>query len=55
MGMKVSDALIVALCQTCHTAMDQGSEFTKQERTDMFNECYVKQMQHLVEAGHIHA
>ena len=55
MGMKVSDALVVALCPTCHTAMDQGGEFTKQERRDMFNECYVKQMKTLVEMGHIHA
>lgn len=51
MGMKTSDALVVALCPTCHSAMDQGKEMTREERREMWNRNYIKQMAFLVEKG----
>lgn len=32
MGLKTDDALTAALCTACHSAIDQGKEFTREER-----------------------
>ena len=39
-GLKASDAMIAALCYTCHTALDQGSKMSRQERHDMWEEAH---------------
>ena len=53
MALKTSDALVVALCPTCHTLLDQGSDMTKLEKREFWNDCYIKQAQHLIETGRI--
>lgn len=32
MGLKTDDALTAALCATCHSAIDQGPDFSREER-----------------------
>ncbi len=32
MGLKTDDALTAALCQTCHSEIDQGKTMTRDER-----------------------
>jgi hypothetical protein len=49
MGIKVSDALCVALCYECHYTLDMGKELTKEERREMWNRAYVTTMQYLWE------
>jgi hypothetical protein len=49
MGIKVSDALVAALCIECHVKLDNGKELTKEERRDMWNRAYIKTMQYLFE------
>lgn len=49
MGMKVSDALVAALCYRCHSALDQGSKMTRDERREMWDQAYIKTMQHMIE------
>lgn len=48
-GIKASDAMIAALCYTCHSALDQGSKMSKQERHEMWEEAYRKTMKFLIE------
>lgn len=49
MGIKVSDALVAALCYQCHMAIDQGKNLTKEERRESWNFAYLKTMQYLIE------
>lgn len=49
MSMKTSDALVAALCTTCHHELDNGKTLTKEERRDMWNRAYIKTMQALIE------
>ena len=49
MGIKVSDALCAALCNSCHFELDNGNKLSKDERRDMWNRAYIKTMQYLIE------
>jgi len=51
MGIKVSDALVAALCVRCHYELDQGKEMSRDERRSFWNESYINTMQHLIEHG----
>ena len=48
-GIKVSDALVAAMCHSCHTELDNGKTLTKEERRAMWNRAYVGTMQYLLE------
>lgn len=49
MGIKVSDALVSAMCHKCHYELDNGKSLNKDERRDMWNKSYIKTMQYLLE------
>ena len=49
MGIKVSDALIAAMCSTCHFELDNGKSLTKEERRDMWNRAFIGTMKYLIE------
>lgn len=49
MGMKVSDALVAAMCHRCHTELDNGNSYSRDERRDCWNQAYIKTMQYLIE------
>ena len=49
LSLKTSDALVVALCPDCHHELDQGTKMTKEQRRDFWNDCYIKQMQYMIE------
>ena len=51
MALKTSDALVVALCPSCHTRLDQGSDMTKEEKREFWDDCYIKQTKTLIETG----
>ena len=53
MGVKVSDALIAALCHRCHYELDNGKDLSRDERRDMWNRAYVKTMQYLIEKEYL--
>lgn len=53
MALKTSDALVVALCPTCHAQLDQGKDMTRDERRDMWDQCYINQMKTLIETGRL--
>jgi DNA (cytosine-5)-methyltransferase 1 len=50
MGIKVSDALVAALCFRCHAELDQGATLSRDERRNRWNQAYIKTMQHMIEA-----
>jgi hypothetical protein len=49
MGIKVSDALVAALCYQCHTTLDQGSDMTREERRQFWNGAYIKTIKYMIE------
>jgi hypothetical protein len=51
MGIKTSDALVAALCPSCHSELDQGKTMSRDERRDFWNRAYIKTMQALWERG----
>lgn len=51
MGLKVSDALVAALCPSCHAELDQGKNLTREERRAMWDRAYVVTVQRLIESG----
>lgn len=51
MGLKVSDALVAALCDRCHAEIDSGRTMTRDERRDFWNQAYIKTAQALIERG----
>ena len=53
MGMKVSDALVAALCHICHTELDNGKTLSREDRRAMWNRAYIGTMQYLLEHGMI--
>lgn len=53
MGIKASDAALMALCTTCHAELDQGKSMTKQERRDFQFECISKTLVQAVECGRL--
>ena len=48
-GLKASDAMIAALCYTCHMEIDQGNKLSKQERVEIWEEAHRKTIQFLIE------
>lgn len=51
LALKTSDALIVALCPTCHQRLDQGKDMDRTERRAFWDDAYIKQMQTMIERG----
>lgn len=49
MAVKVSDALIAALCHECHYQLDNGKELSRDERRDMWNRAYINTIKNLIE------
>ena len=52
-GIKTSDALVVALCPACHTRLDQGRDLSKEDRRAFWDDAYIRQMQFLIENGNL--
>ena len=50
-GLKASDAMIAALCYTCHSDLDQGARMSKQERIEMWEEAHRRTIGELFERG----
>ena len=48
-GIKASDEFTAALCQTCHTELDQGSHLSKEQRRQMWDRAYEKTKERLRE------
>ena len=53
MAIKASDASIMFLCHTCHSAYDQGKVMERTERRAMAFEASAKTLRWLVERGHL--
>lgn len=49
MGLKVSDARLMALCVECHRGVDQGGEMPREERRAWELEMMLRTYQQLVE------
>lgn len=49
MGLKVSDALVAALCHVCHHEIDNGKTFTREQRREYWAKAYIRTMQALIE------
>ena len=52
-GLKAHDYRVASLCYTCHMELDQGSNLSKQERVDMWEEAHRKTIGLLFERGFI--
>ena len=48
-SIKASDAMVAALCNVCHFAIDSGKTFGKDERKDFWNMAHQKTMRELIE------
>ena len=53
MGMKVSDAMLAALCCDCHTEIDQGRHMSRWERRAEMDAAIVETMARLIENGRL--
>lgn len=51
MGIKVSDALVAAMCFRCHQSLDQGAAMTREERRETWNRAAIGTYQALFERG----
>jgi hypothetical protein len=51
LSLKTSDALVVALCPTCHARIDQGRDMDRDSRRAFWDDAYIRQTQHLIETG----
>ena len=51
MAQKVDDCLTAALCIACHTAIDQGKEFTRDERRATIDRAIVLTLVQLFRGG----
>lgn len=51
MGLKTDDALTAALCQTCHSAIDQGPDFSRDERRRRLDVAILLTIRALARAG----
>ena len=49
MGVKVSDALVAALCHRCHHELDNGKLLSREARREMWNQAYIKTVQAMIE------
>jgi hypothetical protein len=41
-GIKASDEFVAALCQKCHYEVDQGKTLSKDEKSQMWHNAFVK-------------
>lgn len=48
-SIKASDEFVAALCQTCHTELDQGSRLSKEQRRQMWTQAYERTKEKLKE------
>ena len=53
MGMKSSDCNTAAICPSCHSAIDQGGEMTRDERRAMLDKAIVLTHEQLIKAGRL--
>ena len=53
MGIKAHDYRIAALCMTCHHELDQGSNMSKDERRQMWEEAHRKTIGWLFDNGYL--
>jgi ferredoxin len=53
MGIKTSDCLTAALCQYCHTMIDQGKEMSRMERRAEMDRAIVLTIEQLVKSGRL--
>lgn len=53
MSLKVSDALVAALCHRCHHEIDNGKTFTREQRRACWDKAYIRTMQMLIERGYL--
>lgn len=49
MGIKVSDALVAALCYQCHYSLDQGNTMDREEKRQFWNGAYIKTIKYMIE------
>lgn len=49
MGLKVSDALVAALCHKCHAELDQGKELSRDARRSLWDKAYIRTIQYMIE------
>ena len=53
MGIKAHDYRIAALCYTCHSKLDQGSEWSKEERRERWETAHRNTIGWLFESGYL--
>lgn len=51
MGIKSSDVYAASLCSTCHSELDQGKAWTKEERLTMWWIAHRRTVRELVQRG----
>ena len=51
MGIKAQDYRIAALCDVCHTQIDQGKDLSKYERVAMWDAAHRRTIGELFEQG----
>lgn len=50
-SIKASDVYTAALCATCHSALDQGSRLSREERVTLWTEAHRKTVRELLRRG----
>lgn len=52
-GLKVDDCLTAALCEQCHTRIDNGKDMTREERRAEMDRAIVLTLKQLANAGRL--
>jgi hypothetical protein len=52
-GIKASDFRLAYLCHSCHYAIDQGKDMSKDERREMWEDAHRRSIGWLFESGRI--
>jgi hypothetical protein len=52
-SIKASDYRIASLCFTCHSELDQGKNWSKQERVEIWEEAHSKTIGLLFDNNHL--
>lgn len=52
-GLKAHDYRIAALCYKCHMKLDQGKDWTKEQRVEFWEEAHRETIGWLFENGHV--
>lgn len=50
-SIKASDVYTAALCATCHSALDQGSRLSREERVTLWTEAHRRTVRELLRRG----